>query len=467
MSFQFVVDGKWTTDHTAPQEDDGHDNVNNVLTPDRITPTPSKHTPAAAAVMSSAHPTSTTAAMAGQVPLEGKRAPTESSMPGDFPETPQNEAGAFSVNPLPATAGIGNPVQLKPGEKVPDSSTITSNNINTAVTTDKESYEKGGAPIGGQNGVGAFGVPPVSKNMIPESSLPMGGEAAEKDPGYTLSSAGAQSTTADLAGKVPLEPRGTAAEVPEVVKESQAEAHAPPEASGSSEAVKEKSEMEQQLQSQVPTEAPTSESGLSTGKVAGIAAGGAAAVGGAAAATFFSAKDTASRAVGAGPTEAAATTAAPEEHTAAGVPPVVEESLEKSHTGPEAAANEEAVVEKKAMESELLKEVKTDQSTGEHAPVITAATTSTAPAAAAATSEAPKEAAIDSRDISPMSKTPGQTQPIVTTGVGSASTPATSTVPSSSKATTDSPAPSSVDKKKNRLSFFDKIKTRISHKDKK
>jgi hypothetical protein len=450
--------------------------LNNVLTPERITPTPSKHTPAAAAaVISSAHPTSTTAAMAGQVPLEGKRGVEESSMPGNFPETPQNEADAFSVHPLPATAGIGNPVQLKAGEKVPDSSEITSNNINTAVTTDKESYEKGSAATGGQNGVGAFGVPPVSKNMIPESSLPMGGEAA-KDPGYTLSSAGAQSTTADLAGKVPLEPRGTAAEVPEVVKESQAEAHVPPEASGSPEAVEEKSEMEQQLQSQVPPEPATSESGPSTGKVAGIAAGGAAAVGGAAAATFFSAKATASRAVGGTPsgTEAPAAPEVPEEHTAAGVPPMVEESLEKAHTGPEAAANEEAVVEKQAMESELLKHVKTDQSTGEHAPVATAPTTSTAPkattestpGAAAATSAAPEKAAIDSRDISPMSKTPGQTQPIVTTGVGSTSTPATSTA-SPSKASTDSPASPSVDKKKNRLSFFDKLKTRISHKDKK
>jgi hypothetical protein len=57
-------------------------------------------------------------------------------------------------------------------------------------------------------------------------------------------------------------------------------------------------------------------------------------------------------------------------------------SLQKeAHASPEAAANTEAVAEKKAVESELLKEIPKTNEAGEPAPVLTAATTTTAPGA--------------------------------------------------------------------------------------
>lgn len=64
--YKFVVDDQWTTDHTAPQEDDGHNNVNNVLHPKDIKPKG-----AITSTISSAAPGSTTAALAGQVPISG------------------------------------------------------------------------------------------------------------------------------------------------------------------------------------------------------------------------------------------------------------------------------------------------------------------------------------------------------------------------------------------------------------
>lgn len=126
----------------------------------------------------------------------------------------------FGVSPLPATSGIGNPVQLEPGEKVPPSSSLTPNTINTFVTTDEESYKKGSGPpqlpdvVNPQQerdnrGTSLFNLPPVSGSMIPESSLPIVGAAnEERDSGVTIQSVGPNSTTAALAGQVPLEPRG-------------------------------------------------------------------------------------------------------------------------------------------------------------------------------------------------------------------------------------------------------------------
>lgn len=203
---------------------------------------------------------------------EGQNSPSIEP-PGAFPETPANEATRFSVDPIPATAGVGNPINLRPGEKVPDPSTLTSNTIsstvhddhslattaqdlpkafgvsplpatsgignpiqtkpgenlpepstytrntiNSAVTTDKESYERSSGPpqlpdvVTPQterdaNG-GMFNLPGITGNMIPESSLPLGfGNSSEPDPGVTIQSAGANSSTAALAGQVPLQPR--------------------------------------------------------------------------------------------------------------------------------------------------------------------------------------------------------------------------------------------------------------------
>ena len=520
--------------------------------------------------MSGVTPQSTTAGLAGSVPKEAERdvrpGSASSDLPGSFPETPFHDASEFAVDPipatsgignpahlapgesvphpntltsntvsstvsddhslakssedsqqtfgvapLPATSGIGNPISLQPGEKVPHPSTFTGNTINTNVTTDKASYENDlGAPQlpnvvtpdnerDAKSGGGMFGMPGISGTMIPESSLPMGeGAASEPDPGATIQSAGAQSTTAALAGKVPLEPRG----VPEVVQESQQEAGFGVEASGNREAVKEKTAMEKELESKVPEEPVTSE-GIS-GKDAGMAAGGVAAGGVAAAAVAASGSShglpaSVQQSIDEMNTGSGGTAIAPT------VPDVVQESITESHQSPEAAGSKTMVEEKSAMENELLKEVKTENNVGEPAPSTSAALTETAPAATGSdnfqppvkdtspitTSAAPAQTPAgqnamkqavqsqpDSRDISPMSKPikPSQSKPTVTTGVGSSTAPQTQTSQAPDKAveppkpspTASSSAAASTDKKSKRSSgFFGKLKSKFSDKDKK
>ncbi|KEF62321.1 uncharacterized protein A1O9_00293 [Exophiala aquamarina CBS 119918] len=339
--YKFVVDDVWTIDTTAPQEDDGHGNLNNVLHPDQIK-TKAAVVPEAVTT-SSAAPTSTTAALAGGVPLESRKEASEvtpasesaltketsgSSPPGAFPETPMKEPDSFGVSPLPATSGDSNPVNVPAGEKLPPQSDVTANTLQSSVTTSKEDYEKAGqepesfsvnpipASVGAGNpvdvpageklpeagqvtsntidstattskedyekagssvpflggalaavGLGTAGEAALSskkeENLIPESSLPMGADAGKTlDAGPTITSAAPISTTAELAGKVPLEERkeaivddvrATTETVPEVVKESIAEAHVSPEATTSAEAVKEKSEVEQELLKKIPS----------------------------------------------------------------------------------------------------------------------------------------------------------------------------------------------------------------------
>ena len=526
--------------------------------------------------MSGVTPESTTAALAGNVPKESERgqatetAPSDktasSDVPGSFPETPFHDASEYVVDPIPATsgignpvnlapgesvphpntltsntvsstvkddpslaksaedseqtfgvapipasAGIGNPVSLQPGEKVPHPSTFTDNTINSTVTTDKESYENStGAPqipdfIGKDreaNG-GMFNLPGISKNMIPESSLPMGeaaGSEPEPDPGFTIQSAGPNSTTAALAGQVPLEPRG----VPEVVTDSQHEANFDPEATANPEAVQEKSEVEKELESKVPEEPATSEgtSGEKAREVAGMAVGGAAIGGAAAAAASHGLPDSVQKSIDEMNKGSA---------IASTVPDVVQESIAESHQSPEAAADKTMVEEKREMEQQLLKEVPKEEDVGEPAPSSTAAlaetapaptsnekvspvtngsapmTTAAAPAQTPATGNAMKQAVQnqpDSRDISPMSKpvnatqTQTQPQPSVTTGVGASSAPTTSRptpqtpdkTPAAAKQSpaSTSTASASTDKKSKRASgFFGKLKAKFSDKDKK
>ena len=335
--------------------------------------------------MSGVTPQSTTANLAGNVPKEPSRGVStgSSDLPGAFPQTPAKEISDFSVNPLPATSGIGNPVNLAPGEKVPDSSTLTSNSIsstvrdddslskgtgnsqqafgvaplpatsgignpihlqpgekvphpstftdntiNSTVRTDKESYENSSAVPKLPDVVtpekeraakgGMFSLPGLSNNMIPESSLPMGGSSsAEKDPGFTIQSAGAGTTTAALAGNVPLERR----DVPGVVRASQQEAGYAPEASGNREAVREKTEMEKELESKVP-EAPPIHEGTTHIQSVGE-------------------KSTTTGLAGNVPLESR------------GVPEVVQESQQEAGFAPEASNNPQAVKEKSDVEKEL------------------------------------------------------------------------------------------------------------------
>ena len=73
-----MVNDQWIIDPEAPQEDDGHGNVNNVLHPEQIKSKTS--VVPEAFTTSSAAPGSTTAALAGGVPLEPKREATEGEL---------------------------------------------------------------------------------------------------------------------------------------------------------------------------------------------------------------------------------------------------------------------------------------------------------------------------------------------------------------------------------------------------
>lgn len=139
------MNGSWVTNESAPKEDDGSGNYNNVLTPADIKEDAPESDPVS--TLSSAAPESTTAALAGAVPKEPTsmplRTPANEDLPGSFPltppaETPSHEPQAFSVNPIPATQGLGNPVTLAPGDSVPHPSTLTSNTIHSTVNHDKE-----------------------------------------------------------------------------------------------------------------------------------------------------------------------------------------------------------------------------------------------------------------------------------------------------------------------------------------
>ncbi|KAF7172308.1 hypothetical protein CNMCM5623_004547 [Aspergillus felis] len=339
------------------------------------------------ATISSAAPESTTADLAKAVPLEQR-----SNVPGTFPETPGQEAETFSVNPIPASGTSGNPISLKPGEKVPDPSSFTSNTVQSTARTDPAGYAQDPSAatlLAGQSksqptGAGDLAMPPVSSSMIPESSLPMGEPSQGfSAPGVTIQSAAPTSTTAALAAAVPLESQrphanaeDVADEVPKVVKESIAEAHRYPEAAANKEAVQEKKEMEEELQRRVAKEESTGTPAPRT--TAGI-----------------------------GSTQTNGGAPADE------VPEPVKHSIAEAHKDPEAAANPEAVEEKKEMEDELQKTVPKEEHAGAPAPTASAATTETAPRA---TGVEPR-----SQPMSPGADTPQG--PTVTTGVASAKAP--------------------------------------------
>ncbi|KAB8301162.1 hypothetical protein EYC80_003059 [Monilinia laxa] len=398
----------------------------------------------------------------------------------------------FGISPLPAFAGAVNPIKVAPGEKIPRPSDLTANTIHSAVRTDKESYENSGA-LGNApvlppvvtpqaerdlTGAGILDLPPITQNLIPESSLPLGeGGAGTLDANPTIQSTGPQSTTTILAAKVPLE----STKVPEVVKESQKEAGFPPEASAVPSEVSEKSAVEKELKREISVAPTTSEGiagqgttktekGVTAGEAAAAVGAAAIAVGGAAyaaAATIPSklpesitsipsnlpesltsklpesvqqsinsinatgtepvdqttAKDTPeivkeSIVESGQSSEAAANQAAvldkkavekellsgvqPEISTAKDTPEIVKESIVESGQSPEAAANEEAVLDKKAFEKELLSEIKPETSTGEPAPKIVSA------------------------EVVEPSESAAPAAPVVTSGVASAEIPTTS-----------------------------------------
>jgi len=481
------VNGNWCTNDSTRKEDDGHGIINNVLHPEDIVDeepvstlssaapesttaalaaevpkesekdnsnsslpgafpeTPFAETPGSEPQTFNVAPIPATSGLGNPIKLApGEPVPEPSTLTENTVDStvkhepePEQEASTFGVAPIPATAGAGNPIHLAPGEKVPDPSTFTSNTVDSTVNTDVSSYEKSDAlpplaftPQAERDAKGGmFGIPPVMGTMIPESSLPMGVDAkVEQDTGVTIQSSAPESTTAQLAAQVPLEPHA----VPETVTESQQEAHVDPEASANVDAVQDKKEVEQELKETVPEAPVTSQDATITdhaGAAAATAATAATAGAGAFAAAIYAAKDKAAEATGmngaangpststadevpsvvaeslnvghAEPEAAASPEVVAEKSTmeqellsevpktnetgspapAIAVPAVVSDSQNEAHVSPEAASNPEAVAEKKAVESELLSEIPKSNEAGEPAPVVTAATTETAPGA--------------------------------------------------------------------------------------
>ncbi|KAL4754123.1 hypothetical protein BDW72DRAFT_201084 [Aspergillus terricola var. indicus] len=271
VHFKFVVDGNWTTDNRLPQEDDGSSNINNILYPNQIqvgSVAALQNGAQDMATISGVTPNATTAGLAGGVSKESNMAPgsitagldkdvpleQRANVPGGFPaDTPLSE---YAVNPIPASSGIGNPIHLKPGEKVPDPSTFNSNTVQSTVRTNdtNESHAQDSSGL-----ASSFSVPPASNTMIPESSLPMGSgtNPAPTDPGVTMQSAAPTSTTTGLAANVPFETKKQTdntrpvEDVPAIVRESISKAHRDPEAAAQQEVVDEKKELEHELQQKV------------------------------------------------------------------------------------------------------------------------------------------------------------------------------------------------------------------------
>lgn len=451
--------------------------------------------------MNSVSADSTTAQLAKDVPLEKDikaqpEAGTEtkaaqaddkpSDLPGSFPETPAADElnKIIGVNPLPAAAGGLNPIKLAPGEPVPNDFKTT--DVNSNVKLDAESYEKSDALPGVDSK--DLSVPAVSGTMIPESSLPMG----SGDP--HINSVSAESTTAALAAEVPKEPK-----VPEVVKESQDKAGVDPEASGIADEVKEKGLVEDELKDKVPEAPSTSEgtAGKGTEKsetdktLLETAAATAAGVSAAAIATAIATKDKAvetaapiaaqnlpdsvkqqlpnsvQETINASGAEKTIETVSPE------VPSEVKDSIVEAGKNPEAAANTVAVEDKKAVEAELLKEVKpveaVDVSKSEPAKTTEEAPKATTDEAAKATTDAPKvvEPPAAAAEVPETSEPTGNGASNGTTANG-AEAPATPVKNKDAKST-DAATPSSAtseQKRKNRISgFFGKIKSKIANKD--
>ena len=282
-------------------------------------------------------------------------------------EKNQKNEKAFGVDPIPASSGIGNPASVPAGEKLPEQKSFNPNTVESTATTSKEGYDRdASAPVAGLKGqedkpstTSAFSVPEQSKNMIPESSLPMGDGTKEVESSTSpfIQSAAPQSSSSDGAATAPIEPRKEATvvddeapsatmtgppSIPEMVRESQEEADQSPEAAAYPEELKEKSAVEQELMSKVKSTDATGEPAPKAG-------------------------DTIPGTV---PPLAAVDTSLPEP---------VKESITESHQSPEAASSPEAIKEKAAVESELLKSHKPTDAAGEPAPTATATTASIAP----------------------------------------------------------------------------------------
>lgn len=402
----------------------------------------------------SAGPNSSTAALAGQVPLEPKSQSKASS--GEAPDSTIQ-----SVRPHSTTAGLAGQAPLVVRSSQQEAGVSPEASANPEAVSEKAAVEK------------------KPENKLPkEAPASEGIGSAGSSDDVTIQSVGPNSTTAALAGQVSHEHR----HVPEVVQNSQHEAGFPPEASANSEAINEKAAVEKELESKISEKAATSE-----GRGGQITEG--------------------TRALGSTDQPEAETTPSPshalpssiqqsidEINAGAGiatvapiaptVPHIVQESIAEANVSPEAAASKIEVDEKYQVEQQLLKEVKAEDALGEPAPSASAALIDHAPAT---TQRSPATAETrptdrshsgghDSRDVSPMSQpiNPAVTQPTLTTGVASSAVPETSAPPSTPRqepvaSSSSSKSPSTpTDKKSKRASgFFGRLKNKFHHSDKK
>ncbi|EPS44839.1 hypothetical protein H072_1143 [Dactylellina haptotyla CBS 200.50] len=263
-----------------------------------------------AMALSSVGPEATTAALAAEVPLEETAkavvapedlpSPDPKEVPGYLPDTfDAKDDEPVSINPLPASETAGNPIHLEPNEPVPPSTASVTDNVHL----DKEHYEQADASNLGVGATAAAALAAVTgaisaaaatttetaKNLIPESVLPIVSKTedhttattetvppvvtesqakAEVEPEASASPAAVEAKAeveeeliakTELAAPVEVTTETPRADVPEVVRESQAEANAPLEASASPVAVEAKKEIEAELKSEVKPAEPVAE----------------------------------------------------------------------------------------------------------------------------------------------------------------------------------------------------------------
>ncbi|KAJ4991570.1 hypothetical protein SVAN01_02951 [Stagonosporopsis vannaccii] len=322
--YKFVVNGNWCINESAPKEDDGHGIVNNILLPEDIVDEP-VHT------LSSAAPESSTAALAGAVPKEKdlEKSTSNESIPGAFPMTPTpgTEQRQF-ISPIPATSGLGNPVKLAPGEDVPAPSTLTDNTVDSTVNL------KGAPEEDGDAKVSVAPIPATAGAGNPIHLAP-----GEKVPDPSTLTANTISSTVKTDEASYNKSDSQAPQLPPVEFTPRSEEPASGSMFG----------LPPQTGSLVP------ESSLPMGVDAKIE------------------KDTGVHIQSAAPLSSTAALAGQVPKEPRGVPEVVSESQKEAGFAPEAAANAEAVQDKKEVEQELKETVpkKTDAE-NDHAPVIEA-----------------------------------------------------------------------------------------------
>lgn len=421
--------------------------------------------------------------MAGEQPIKERQT---QPAPGAFPGTPAPDSenqNAFGVNPIPASEGAGNPIQLAPGEKVPDSSTINSNTVESGVRDDpdmkSEATEAEGEqtmsvnPIPATSGLGnpvqlapgekmpdpstlndntvestvkdpeggpsdadvqpvqpdpktdpvASGLGPQTGSQIPESSMGMGSDAPsdinKEDTGPMMSGVAPTSTTNQLAGQQPLEERREPTVIDDNKEDPTISSVAPSSTTNQMAGSVPKEDRREAAiigESKENAEPASQKSGGLWNKslMGGAAAVGTTAAGGAYAANEMmkdktntdpksslpesAQKGIDENATGSNtappPSEDPALpqqtavgesphvpSGEPMRETASAVPDEVGHSQKEAQFPPEAAASTEAVKEKSAVEDELLQKVPESNATGEPAPTESAAAATTAPAA--------------------------------------------------------------------------------------